>query len=260
MILSTVGPEYMEKVVDARILLIILISYIDDIIDNRKQKDSLVRRTLVRRYDDRPDEDIDLFVDEIWNNFYQIVRGLPLFDKYYPKFIIDVERSINALFFTIENPLIREQIGKDEFLDPFSYGMGVVSFLDIDLMASNDIDDTELRDIRDFMKICQKMARISNCLATWEREVDEGTYFSMPIFYALNEGIISLEEIMNDERASIKGKIQSSSIEYKLLRKWEEYLVRLYDYCDRIRSMDIHIFIKGIIIFLKMNLLHRGEL
>ena len=64
------------------------------------------------------------------------------------------------------------------------------------------------------------MARIGNCVSTWEREAYEDDFTSGIFAYALDSKILSVYDLTNKNLPAIIKKIKESDIEKELLNEW----------------------------------------
>jgi hypothetical protein len=131
--------------------------------------------------------------------------------------------------------------------------MMLFTYLDLDLMHSPAFDERELWALRRVVGTAQEMVRIGNWITTWEREIHEGDFSSGVIVYALEKGIVDVNELYclredppEDWAETIIDRIQSEGIEEYFLDRWVEKRDTLYTREGDVRSVDISAYTLGI--------------
>jgi hypothetical protein len=83
------------------------------------------------------------------------------------------------------------------------------------------------------------MSRIGNWISTWERELIEQDYTSWIFISALEQGVVTHEDLLKGNKEQIIGAIKKSNIAANLLKEWEIEYNGLILSAERIHSVKI---------------------
>lgn len=92
----------------------------------------------------------------------------------------------------------------------------------MDLTCLPKFDIKNLGFLRKIMFYIQIMARISNWLATWKREIKENDFASGIFCHLIENKLIEIRALHKANEKEIIKKIKKSNAEKYLLEKWEE--------------------------------------
>ena len=92
--------------------------------------------------------------------------------------------------------------------------------------------------LREIAWYAQLMTRIGNWISTWKREINENDFTSGTIAYAIDSGVISIDELKTIDRFEIINKVESSEVEKELLDKWNESYHTITRLGKKMKSVD----------------------
>jgi hypothetical protein len=130
-----------------------------------------------------------------------------------------------------------------------SHNMVMFPYADIDIMYSPAFEPTDLGVLRELIWDLQRMARIGNWLTTWEREIDEGDYTAGIVVYALQNGLITLEELEDagpEAKTTVADRIKTCQVETTFLAEWEHLHRKVQNRNLEAESVDLDAFVNGI--------------
>jgi len=128
----------------------------------------------------------------------------------------------------------------------------------IDIMASSSLDNRDLSHVRTAFWHAQQMARIGNWLSTWKREVKEKDISSGVFAYVFENNIIDSSDIGKLSDEEIMGRIENSGMQEYFMSVWKENYVKLASLKDKIQSVDMDAYVKGLENVIQFHLLTEG--
>ncbi|WP_436936292.1 hypothetical protein [Halovenus marina] len=223
--LSTVADEYAAHVRTQKTILTMYVTILDDIVEQRGDRrtfDEVCRlRTEGQTADPgraRVDQESFEFIERVWRTFEDGIVDAPRYDEFADVFEYDLEQTMNAMEYSAmvnENPEIANLRGARRYE---SHNMVMFPYADVDLMYAPEFETSEFGAVRDLLWDLQEMARIGNWLTTWEREVDEGDFTAGIVVFALEEGIVTPDELDADE--DVVDRIKSNDVEELFRQRW----------------------------------------
>ena len=253
--LSSVAEEHREHVLSQKMVLTMFVTILDDLVDNQGDRRTFEEaRRLVQDPEavDRSrvevsDEYFD-FIEQLWTEFADGLDDAPRGDEFEDIFDYDCRQTLNAMDYSAvvnENPRIAN-LGGAEHYD--AHNMVMFPYADVDLMYSPDFDLADFGTVRDVLWDLQEMARIGNWLTTWEREVAEGDYSAGIVMLALQEGIVTPEELedADDDGAAAIERIRDEDIEATFRDRWAQRYRAVRDREFTTESVDLNALIDGL--------------
>jgi len=181
-----------------------------------------------------------LFTKRVWNYLERAVRKLPRYKEFQDLFKYDILQLLNTMRYSCLINMNPHLINKLEFWAYLPPNMTVMICSTIDLMCSPRLKIRETGKIREIFWLAQEMTRIGNWVSTWEREINENDFTSGIWPYALDQGIINIEEIKKEKKEEIIKKIKKRKIEKTLLSKWEKNYIEISKLGREITSFDVN--------------------
>ncbi len=270
--LPPVEPEFRDKVAIDKTLTILYVTLLDDVLEKRRDRATFEEAAKVpfphrNVHWERPGLDIGYveFTMRVWQTLQGRLEEAPAYDEYARLFEYDLRQAINAIEYT-HLVIDRPDLATMHDLELYeSHNMVMFGYLDIDLMHARRSLVGELPALRRAIWTAQQMARIGNWLSTWERELHEGDYSSGIVVHALQNDVISRDDIAAVERgeegaaAELIQRIQDEGIEEQFLSRWDVHHDELVEVDRReLDSMDLGPFIDGLKTVLRYHLASRG--
>lgn len=253
-ILSSVAKKYFRPVSKARLALTIFITILDDVADNWKNEDLLREITKIplqieclnhKEFNSREKTYLD-FTVSLWEYIVNKISDFPRFEEFKRMFLYDLRQSYDSLYYSYlinENP---ELLSLDRMITRESSNMISFVYTDIELMASPNFDRKDLGYLRKIVNHSQKMIKIGNWLGTWKRELKEEDISSGLIAYAVENNIVSKEELKNlNNTNEIIKKIENSNAEKFLIKRWKEEYDKIKTMKEKIKSIETTAYLEG---------------
>ena len=270
--LPCVDEAYRDAVPTDKTIAILFVTLLDDVLEKRRDRATFGEASKLpfehRRVDwDREglDREYVEFAERVWETLVRRIERAPRYEEYLRLFLYDVKQAINAIDyseFVIEHPSLATLHDLELYQ---SHNMVMHAYADIDLMHSSVDLGSELSALREAVWCAQQMARIGNWVSTWERELAEGDYSSGILVCALEEEIVTAEELealgpRPDEAAlaELAGRIEDHDLERRFLRRWQGWRDELVAIDAGLEAVDLGPFIEGLEEVLRFHLASRG--
>jgi len=261
--LSGVMAKYQKSVLETKIILIIFVTLVDDLADKYKNGNLLDKFSTIPfnenfKIDRKISESEQKYLmvgKKIWNIFENEIKKYPYYNKFGDFLKFDYQQVLNAIKFSYllnRNPQLLYSSESNFFL---SYNMQVFVNSDIDIMCISNFDMDEFGILREIVGKYQIMARIGNCLGTWERELEENDFSSFVFIYAIKNNIVTIGDIKSGNKKEIKEKIMLSNYQKHLLEDWEKNYNEIKNLMPIIKSINIHQYLKNSEEILKMHII-----
>ncbi|WP_246391654.1 hypothetical protein [Halosimplex pelagicum] len=237
--LSTVDEAHAAHVREQKTLLTMYVTVLDDLVEHRGDRATFreARRLACDTVAPDPeraavDPETFAFVERLWTEFEDGLAGAPRRAEFADHFAYDFRQTADAMEYSAlvsDTPHMANLAGTTRY---GAHNMVMFPYADVDLMFSPAFDRRDLGALRDTLWDLQEMARIGNWLTTWEREVLEDDFSAGVVVAAVEEGVVSPEELAaSEEPAAVVEAIRESGLEERFRRRWQ----RIY---DGVRSRD----------------------
>ncbi|HET6345394.1 MAG TPA: hypothetical protein VFH51_10695 [Myxococcota bacterium] len=193
MTLSTVPAVHATELLYAKVRVGMLITLYDDQADHPRRRDRAVLRALCRLPFAPATPGAPPLVHlaaALWHEVEAVIRRLPQYTLLRDLFAFDLHQVYQAMRYSEllgDLPALANRTENRAYL---AHNMGLVLVGMMDLMALPTLPENELGRIRTFLLLGQEVARLSNVLCTWEREVAEGDYTSEVAAMGIEDGVI----------------------------------------------------------------------
>ncbi|ELY86342.1 terpene synthase family protein [Natrinema altunense] len=257
--LSCVSDEYGQRVRDAKVLATMFITVIDDVAECHGDRTTLEELLLVP-FDSRPADpdragvsgEYVRFQQDLWDALLEQYAAGPRAAEFADLFRFDVRQALQSVDYSALLAQYPGLVGERELRTYDVYNMMLFPFADIDLANALAFESRELSAVRDVVAHGQRMARIGNWIATWERELAEGDYSSGVVVRALESGVVSRADLQAIRTAPtdttvdpIVDRIRESGIEAEFIDQWCREYESATDYCGEIDSLDVRAYLEG---------------
>lgn len=253
--LNSVDRVHYNKVIMAKMHLGMLITLYDDLADNPKFQDNELLKILYMLpfADENFKQNLTPEQFRIYNlsrylisGFKFLLKGLPHYDKLKEFFLFDMEQIFSANKYSSLITSLPEGASAYESVRYGPFNMGIVAAGMIDLMGSSNFKIIELGTSRSAFHHAQRMGRISNLLATLDRELEEDD-ITNELFIKMH---LSYDSYKYDREAS-EGKVidEFTSLSDNLLKHKKainSFCIEVYN--KGIKKLhDFHLDLKGTI-------------
>lgn len=219
-----------EALQEVDFLMALFVVLFDDVADNSQNEELLNEMMKIIIAEDlvkfngfnQEEKDSLFFTVKVWQRINQLITKSPGYEEFKDVFKYDIRQVINAINhdYIINKNLF--MINKTDYWLYSPHTMQFVFNVTVNLMYLESFDMKELKTIREIIWQSQKMARVGNCIGTWEREVNESDFTSGIFAYALDSKILSVQDLIEKDTSEIIKKIKKSDIERELLNEWVE--------------------------------------
>ncbi len=262
--LPGVAEKYQRSTFEAKIISMIFVTLADDLVDKYKDKEMFDEICKIPfNADFKIDKNLSLkqqkylkSAQKVWDILEKEIRKYPRYEKFEELLKFDYQQVLNSLKFGYLLNKNLYLLNSDECEIYLPYNMQVFVNCDFDLMCLPNFDVKELGILRKIIKKSQTMARIANCLSTWEREVGENDFLSFIFVHAVRNNIVTIKELKNENE--IKRKIKLSNCQKYLLDEWEENYSEIRNSMREVKSINISQYLKKSEMILKMYIISKG--
>jgi len=216
---------------------------------------------------DHPDIDREYAAvgEEVWTAIEAKFDRAPRYDEFAEQFEFEFRQAMESMEYS---RLTMDYEGIANLTETWLYGphnMMIHAFGDVDLMFSPSFSREDYGEVREAMLTFQQMWRISNWVATWEREVRECDYSAGVVVAALEAGVVDrdmLDELEAGELdpAYVIERIRAAGIEEQFLADWQRRRDELRDRDFDVETVDLDAFIDGMNLQMKCRLASRGKM
>jgi hypothetical protein len=266
--LSSVPEEHYETARTQKTVLTMFTTLLDDLAENLGDRATFEEAAQIpyRPESVNPERDgVDAeqlrFIERVWTAFHADIAEAPAFSNYTEIFESDLRQTLTAIDYSRvvnEHVALANMTGIEQY-DP--HNMMMFPYADVDLMFSPGFEKRDLATVRRVIWDLQKMARIGNWVTTWERELHEGDYTAGPVIYALQQGIVSTDELDPEDSAAVEAvveRIRDESVEEKFVEEWWDRYESVMARDCLAESVDVNAFVEGMQTVLAYQLAARG--
>ena len=246
--LSSIDKKYMDRLCIVKTKLTILITLLDDIVDDKLIRNPKLFKHLIKIpfskkivLEDLTEKEKEYFniTKEIWDDIYSEIKKFPCFSEFEEILEFDLHQTINAMRYGL---IINEKPEMANLLESLVYehhSMIIIIAGDLDLMCSPNFDKNELKYLREVLYISQQMAKIGNIYNTYPREILEGDISTEPIIYHNQMQNLPVKDIQD---ILVKNKMRIKSFDDLLSKRWEMYYKSLDVLSKNVKSVDMKKF------------------
>lgn len=265
--LDCVDPDAAATVREQKTVLTILVTTLDDIAEHEKDKTTfeearklLLSNGAVDRADPDADADTLEFVSRVWTDFEEEFTAAPRYDAFIDLFRYDLDQTIDAIAYSwlvSEHPTMANLEGACQ---DGLHNMVMFPYADVDLSYSSEFEATDLSALRRTIWDLERMARIGNWVSTWERELRDRDYSSGILVAALDEGIVTPDELAcsSSDTDELVERIRDSDLETRFLGEWIDLYTRVQSRELCARSVDLETLTQGMRTVLRYHLATKG--
>lgn len=218
---------------------------------------------------DRPgiDHDYAEIVRETWTMVERKLQQGPRYEEFIDQFLFGLRRALTSMDYS---RLAMDHFGMSNLTESWRYGpqnLMVHAFVDTDLMFSPDFATDEYHELREMMYTVQKMWRIGNWIATWEREIREHDFSAGVVVAALRNDVVSeemLEQVETGDRdpEDVIERIREADVEEAFLAEWKRCRTELRhrERDAETETVDVEAFADGMDDLMRYHLASRGQM
>ncbi|WP_276280369.1 hypothetical protein [Halorussus caseinilyticus] len=248
--LDCVGDEYRQEAYEAKALMAIYVTLVDDIGEQLNDKATFWELAKTAYPEAEPDwerEDINSdyahSIRRVWTELMDRLESAPRFDEFEDPFMFNLRETVQAMEYTQMSDEYSAFMNPEEMWHFDTQGIGSFLYWTVDLMYSPSFEMDDFREFRQLVHELQHMWRLGNWITTWEEEVYEQDFSAGVFVEALNNGVIDETDIerlesgeTNPER--LIGRIKASGIVEQFIADWKRRRDRLHERDFEMQSLD----------------------
>ena len=270
--LSSVPPQRVDQLRNDKLVGLMFVSVLDDTAEKHGDKATFEEAAKIPfdhqtvNYDrEGIDRGVVEFASTLWDTLAPALNDAPRSAEFEEVLRFDITQTLNAMEYSfVANENIEFMTGS-ELRTYDAHNMMLFVFADIDLAHSPAFDRSELSKLRRVITRAQRMVRIGNWITTWERELSEGDFTSGIVAYALENGIVTVDELRSlrtePDTATVEqvcDRIREHAIEEEFFRQWADELAVARQFEDEVDSVDLGAYLDGIESVMEYHLTSRG--
>ena len=238
--------KYERSLIEVKFLMIMLIVLLDDVSDkmqNKRLLNEIIKVPFEEKYIDtdhlsKEEKQYLQFTLKLWHSIRKELQKYPYYDRFKSIINFDIAQVLNGIkyaYLVNKNLNLTNEI---EFYIYLSHNTPTILSYMFDLTCMPGFNIEKLGVTRKIMWYIQAMARISNWLTTWKREVEENDFASGIFCYAIENGIIEVHDLQKREINLILKKIDKSETEKYLEKKWESFYKKIQKIIEKDKSIE----------------------
>lgn len=264
--LSSVADGRAAHVREQKTVLTMYVTVLDDLIEHRGDRATFreARRLACDTVAPDPeraavDAEAFAFVERLRSEFEDGLAEAPRRAAFADRFAYDFRQTADAMEYSAlvsDRPHMANLRGTARY---DAHNMVMFPYADVDLMFSPAFDRRDLGTVRETLWDLQEMARIGNWLTTWEREVHEGDVSAGPVVAAVEEGVVSPEELAAaEDPAAVVESIRESGLAERFHRRWRWIYDDVRSRETDAESVDIDALVAGMETVFEYHLATKG--
>ncbi len=257
---------HQKSLQEIRFLITMFIMLLDDIVDQNQSTrllNKLLKIPFTERYSrtllNSKEKEYFNFTLKVWCRFNRLIEEAPQYERLKDIFFFDIQQIVNAMEYShlINNNVYL--INKTEYWLYPPHTMQLVAGAFIDIMHLSKLRYNELGIAREIIWQALKMARIGNCLGTWEREMNDNDFTSGIYAYAINLGILNSDDLSKPNKETITIKIKESIIENQLFDEWEKCYREILKLGNQITIINVAELLRCLEKLLTFEIIHKSQ-
>lgn len=248
--LSCVADEYEQEAYEAKTLMSIYITLVDDIGEQLDDKTTFWELAKTAYPETEPDwerDDIDTdyvhSIRRVWTELMDRLQSAPRFEEFREMFMFNLRQNVQAMEYAQRSANSPALMNPAEAWHYDTQAIGLYLFWGVDLMYSPAFEMDDFRTFRKLVYQLQHMWRLGNWIITWEREAHEHDYSAGIFVEAIDQGIVDETDLKQLENGELDperliGRIEVSGIVEQFIADWQRRRNRLYERDFGMESLD----------------------
>ncbi|MEZ3115502.1 hypothetical protein RYH80_06175 [Halobaculum sp. MBLA0147] len=248
--LSTVPEEHFEAAHEAKTLVSIYITLVDDAAEKLGDEATFWELAKAPYPTARPDwerddidEDYPKSTRQVWEALMDRLESAPRFEEFVEPFLFNLRQANQGMDYARLSADYPSFMNPEETWYFETQAIGLYTFWGIDLMFSPAFDHDDYQAFRRVTYELQHMWRLGNWIITWEREVHEHDYSAGVIVEALHQGVIDeadLDALDAGELSpeAVIDRIRAAGLSERFTWNWKQRRDRLRERDFGMSSLD----------------------
>ncbi|MFC7082446.1 hypothetical protein [Halorussus caseinilyticus] len=268
---SFVPDEHVTDVRTVKTLATIFITILDDFLEKDRDRETFDEAAKIPHsaYEmDADREEVQTeqleFAQLVWDELQSVLDDAPRSEFYLPLFRFDTQQAVNAIEYSYFLGQYPELANYQELTVHESHNVMMFAYADIDLMYAPALPTDDLAQLRRMVWEAQMMARIGNWVATWEREIHETDFSSGPVIYALEEGLLTYEDLQRlrdnpEYQAEVVERLRDADVDAAFFERWQSHYEELERLAEDLSSIDASSYVEGMETVLRYFIWGKGK-
>lgn len=268
---SFVPDDRVPEARKAKTLATVFITLLDDFLEKDRDRETFDEAAKIPRSAYEMDADRDgvqteqlAFARRVWTALGDLLDAAPRSERYRPLFRFDTRQAVNAIEYSYLLGRYPELGNYRELTLHESHNVMMFAYADIDLMYARPLPTDDLAQLRRMVWQAQMMARIGNWVATWEREIHETDFSSGPVVYALEEGVLTYEDLerLVDDPAyqdAVVERLRDANVEAAFFDRWQSHYEELQRLATDLSAIDASSYVEGMETVLRYFIRGKGK-
>lgn len=271
--LSCLDDARARDVRNAKLIASIFVTVADDVAERHGDRATFDELTSIPFDHRRPDPerrdvdgDVVRFLTDVWDEFSALYDAGPRSREFAELLQFDLQQTLQAIEYSYLANRYPGLVSERELWTYDAHNMLVFPLAGIDLSNAPSFDSSELSSLRQVLDRTQRMARIGNWISTWKRELAEGDCSSGVVVHALENDIVSPEQVQavrrNPTDATVDPVVEAitdAGVEEYFLDRWEAEYETVGRYEPEIESVDVGAYLEGFETVLSYHVASEGE-
>jgi len=264
--LPCVDPGIRDFNNQTKLLGIMFVVLLDDVADHAKNKrflEKLIDQLTTGRQCELSSLSMEQrhyahFTFLVWDEILNRARNYPRYEEFKDLLNFDYLQIFNVIRYSY---LINSQPNAINMVEHDLYSphnMHMMCHGTLDIMCSPEFDSDELGVLRSILWYGECMGRVGNLTTTWEREVTQRDFSSGVFALALDEQYLQPNELYSFKPETLTQRIRQNRCEEYFLMRWYQYRERICELADKVNSLDVTDYVKGLDNLFRNHLGSRG--
>ncbi|WP_313691624.1 hypothetical protein [Halorarum halobium] len=249
--LGSVVPEHEARADEARLLVSVFVTTLNDLSDRREDDDAFETAALIPQGEfdaaTAADPAVELAADA-WDALLDRLEGAPRFDTHLATLRRDLAWTVRAQRHAAWSARRPAETTYEECLQEQAPTMCMDALATVDLMCSPTFDPTEERAVREAVALVEPLGRIGNWLTTWERELEEGDLANGIVVKGVEDGVVSPEAVRRASaeptvRPAFRRRIREAGVELAVEEDWRRRYERALGHEWETGTVDLDSFV-----------------
>ncbi|NEU55808.1 outer membrane protein assembly factor BamD [Halorussus sp. MSC15.2] len=268
---SFVPDDRVTEVRTAKTLGTVFITILDDFLEKDRDRETFDEAAKIPHSAYEMDPDREAVQSEqlrlakrVWDDLRDVLADAPRSEFYLPLFRFDTQQAVDAIRYSYLLGRYPELANYRELTLHESHNVMMFAYADIDLMYSPALPTDDLAQLRRMVWQAQMMARIGNWVATWEREIRETDFSSGPVVHALEEGLLTYDELERlredpEYREEVVERLRDADVDAAFFERWQGHYEELERLAADLSTIDATSYVEGMETVLRYFIWGKGR-
>ena len=192
------------------------------------------------------------FTIKLWKNLHKRLKTFKNYKEFEELFEYNIRQMLHGRrygYLVNRKPWLINKIEIQSYLPASVCSMQILEDFTIDFIFASNLSIGEYGRIRELIFRTQQMTRRGNWVSGWVKELEELDFTSGVVAYALDEGVITAEDLVNATKENymdIVVKIRKSNVEKELLMEWGDNFYKNMETAKMIKSTNAEKYVLGV--------------